>query len=161
MSIKLLDVTVESCPAARLIGKRYEGIPNWGEWWENDWFSVLEPTPALPFNGDAYLGAVRVVDGRPERWIGMLFPAGTDVPEGFASVEIPPLSYAVCYMQGPEGSGDFFALDTHSMCLQALTARSLQRKEDHWCLERYNCPRWTTPDASGNVILDYAISIEA
>lgn len=161
MAVQLLEVQVETCPAARLIGKRYEGIPNWGEWWENDWFSVLERNPSLPFNGDAYLGAVRIVNGQPERWVGMLFPADTEVPEGFASVDIPPLSYAVCYLQGPEGSGDFLAWDTHNRCLQEIAAQDLHRKEDDWCFERYNCPRWTTPDESGNVVLDYAIAIEA
>ena len=35
-----------------------------------------------------------------------------------------------------------------------------KRKEDDWCFERYNCPRFTTPDEKGNVILDYGISIE-
>ena len=35
----------------------------------------------------------------------------------------------------------------------------LERKENDWCFERYNCPRYTTPDENGNVILDYAVSI--
>ena len=41
MAVKILEVKRESCPATRLIGKKYEQGPNWGEWWENDWFSVL------------------------------------------------------------------------------------------------------------------------
>lgn len=32
---------------------------------------------------------------------------------------------------------------------------------DDWCFERYSCPRFTTPDAEGSVILDYGISVEA
>ena len=36
MSIKLLEIKKESCPAARLIGKKQAGSPNWNEWWENN-----------------------------------------------------------------------------------------------------------------------------
>ena len=34
-------------------------------------------------------------NGMPERWIGMLFPANTDVTEGFEYVDIEPLDYAI------------------------------------------------------------------
>ncbi len=161
MSVKILEVKRESCPAARLIGKKYEGSANWGEWWANDWFAELEKRPALPFNGDAYIGAVRIVDGMPERWIGMLFPAETEVPDGFEYVDIQALDHAVCYLQDKEGSGEFYTMDTHNMCLEELKTNGFKRKEDGWCFERYNCPRFTTPDESGNVILDYALSIES
>lgn len=33
MSAEIIDMVREFCPAARLIGKRYEGAPNWVEWW--------------------------------------------------------------------------------------------------------------------------------
>lgn len=160
MSVKILEIKQESCPAARFIGKKYEGSANWGEWWENNWFTVLEAMPALPFNGDAYIGAVHIVDGMPEFWIGMFFPEGTEVPEGFEAVDMEPLKYAVCYLQDKENSGDFYTMDTHNRCLDELKALGWKRKEDDWCFERYNCPRFTTPDEQGNVILDYGISIE-
>ncbi len=158
--MKILEVKRESCPAARLIGKRYKKGVNWGEWWANDWFSKLEVNPRLPFNGDAYIGAVHIVDGKPERWIGELFPVDTEVPEGFDYVDMEPLEYAVCYLYDKENSGEFYTKDTHNMCLEELKAHHLKRKEDDWCVERYNCPRFTTPDEEGNVILDYAVSIE-
>ena len=159
MAIKILEVKKESCPATLFIGKRYNGNVNWGEWWANDWFSVLEKNPCIPFNGDAYIGAVHIVDGMPEYWIGMFFPIGTEVPEGFESVEIEALDYAVCYLQGKEGSNEFYSMETHNLCLEEIKHLGLQRKEDYWCFERYNCPRFTTPDADGNVILDYGIAI--
>lgn len=160
MAVKILEVKRESCPAARLIGKRYVDGPNWGEWWEHDWFARLEEAPRLPINGDAYIGAVHIADGGPEHWIGMLFPAGTEVPEGFEAVDIDPLEYAVFYLCDQENSGEFYTMETHNRCLEELRAQGLKRKEDDWCFERYNCPRFTTPDEKGNVILDYAISIE-
>ncbi len=159
MAVRILEVQKEHCPPARLIGKRYENHPNWGEWWENDWFSKLEASPRLPFNGDACIGAVRIVKGRPERWIGMFFPAGTDVPEGFESVDIAALDYAVCYLCDRENSTDFYSMDTHNRCLEVLKEHHFVRSEDDWCFERYQCPRFTTPDEQGNVILDYGIAV--
>ena len=72
---------------------------------------------------------------------------------------IEALDYAVCYLQGKEGSSEFYAMETHNLCLEEIKRLGLQRKEDDWCFERYNCPRFTTPDADGNVILDYGIAI--
>ena len=160
MALNILEIKKESCPAARLIGKKYEKAPNWSEWWENDWFSILEQNKCLPINGDAYIGAVHIVNGMPERWIGMLFPINTTVPDQFDYVDIEPLEYAICYLYDKENSNNFYTMDTHNKCLEQLKALGLKRKENDWCFERYNCPRFTTPDEKGNVILDYAISIE-
>ena len=159
MAVKILNIQKESCPRALFIGKRYEGAPDWGEWWANDLFAKLEVHPRLPFNDDAYIGMVRVLSGAPERWIGMFFPEGTPVPEGFEAVEIPPMDYAVCYLQAKEGSSEFFAPEAHQLCLEAIKAKGMTRREDDWCFERCQCPRYTAPDADGNVILDYGISI--
>ncbi len=161
MAVEILEVKKESCPKARLIGKKYEGIPNWGEWWENNWFETLETNQRLSFNGDAYIGGVHIVNGMPEYWIGMLFPENTEVPEGFEYVDIAPLDYAICYLYDKENSSEFYTIDTHNQCLEKLKEYNWKRKEDDWCLERYNCPRFTTVDEKGNVILDYAISIES
>ena len=160
MAVKILEIKQESCPAARLIGKKYTNGVNWGEWWENNWFATLEAMPSLSINGDAYIGAVHVVDGMPEFWIGMFFPVETKVPDGFQYVDIEPLTYAVCYLQDKEGSGEFYTMETHNRCLEELKVQGMKRKEDDWCFERYNCPRFTTPDENGNVILDYGIAIE-
>lgn len=160
MAVKIIEIKKESCPAARLIGKKYGEAPNWGEWWENNWFETLEAKERLTFNGDAYIGAVHIVDGMPEYWIGMFFPADTEVPESFEYVDIEPLDYAVCYLSDKENSGEFYTMDTHNMCLAKLKTCHFKRKEDDWCFERYNCPRFTTPDEKGNVILDYGISID-
>ena len=159
MAVEIIEIKREHCPAARLIGKRYEAAPNWGEWWQNGWFDRLEAQPRLPFNGDAYFGMVRIADGKPERWIGMLFPPDAPVPEGFEAADIPPMAYAVCYLKAQEGSPDFYAPETHEACLALIRANGMTRLEDNWCFERYQCPRFTTPDENGCVILDYGISI--
>lgn len=159
MAVKILEIKKESCPKTRFIGKKYIDGVNWGEWWDNDWFSKIEVNKTLPFNTDAYVGAVHIVNGMPERWIGMFFSADTEVPEGFDYVDIEAMDYAVCYLYDKENSSDFYSMDTHNMCLEALKENGFKRKEDDWCFERYNCPRFTTADEDGCVILDYGIAI--
>ena len=160
MSIVIKKLERESFPSTRLIGKKYSSGPDWAQWWSEDWFSVLEQAERSPVNGDAFIGGVHIVDGMLEYWVGMLFPAETAVPDGFEYADIEPLECVVCYLYGKEGDSGFYTMDTHNMCLDALRARGLKRKEDDWCFERYNCPRFTTPDERGNVILDYIISLE-
>ena len=160
MSVRILEIKKESCPASRFIGKKYIDFPNWGEWWENGWFEALEQLPWLPINDSGYIGAVHIVSGKPEYWIGMFFPAETAVPNGFDCIEVGPTDYAVCYLYAKDMDPELHSMDTHNACLDALKAVGFQRKEDDWCFERYNCPRFTTPDALGNIILDYAISVK-
>lgn len=155
--MKIIDIQRESWPECLLIGKKGT---NWGEWWSNGWFESLEQQPALPENGDAYIGAVRVANGAPERWIGMYFPVGTPVPEGYEAMHIPAKKYAVCYLLDREGSGDFYTMETHQACLAALAEQGFTRSEDDWCFERYNCPRFTSPDEAGMVVLDYGIAVK-
>ena len=89
----------------------------------------------------------------------MFFPADTPVPEGFDAANLPAADYAVCYLQAEENSPDFYNPATHSLCLKALQQKGWMHPEDGWRFERYQCPRFTTPDASGKVILDYGLVI--
>ena len=155
MSAEIIDMVREFCPAARLIGKRYEGAPNWVEWWENGWFNALEKLPMLPFNGDAYIGAQQ---GETTHWIGMLFPANPTVPAGFDFIDLPSTQYAVCFLRDAEGSADLYSAQTRKQCLERISAMS-RPIADGWRLERYNCPRFTAPDDQGRVILDWAVEI--
>ncbi|MBQ3231486.1 MAG: hypothetical protein IJA93_00840 [Clostridia bacterium] len=103
---------------------------------------------------------MRIIDGRPERWIGMLFPPDAEAPEGFEKTQIEDTVFAVVYLCGKEGSSDFYTMETHEMCLGKLKEMNLIRKENDWCIERYQCPRFTAPDEAGNVVLDYAIAVQ-
>ena len=163
ISIEIRKVYKESFPALRFIGKRYTDKDDigakWGEWHQNGWFDEIETLGASPENDDAYLGAKRIQNGELEYWIGMFFPAGTNAPEGFVSVDIAPLDVATCWVYGND-PGELSGFDAHNQCLAELPKHNFVRKEDDWCFERYNCPRFISPDEQGNVILDYCISIE-
>lgn len=161
MAVKITKVSREHFPSLRFIGRRYSANEHfgakWGEWWANDLFTPLDRLGGHSVNGDAYIGAKRIVDGMLEYWIGMFFAPGTEVPEGYEFVDMDAINYAVFWIYGNENEVATF--DAHNLCLCELSKHGMVRREDDWCFERYNCPRYTTPDAAGNVILDYGISI--
>lgn len=115
---------------------------------------------AVSENGDSYIGAMRVVNGVFEYWIGMFLAADSPVPDGYEYVDIAPLDYAVFWLYGDEKNGELYGIENHNMCLEEICRQGWKMTEDCWCFERYNCPRFTTPDEKGNVILDYGIAID-
>lgn len=151
----------ETCPAARFIGKKYSGPADWGEWWANGWFDTLENMPGLlPINDGGYSEAIHTANGTTEHWLGMFFSADVDTPAGFESVDMPAIDYAVCYLYGNPDNGELFGHTAHEQCLEALKEQGISHREGDWCFQRCNCPRFTEPDELGNVVLDYAISID-
>lgn len=162
----IVQIIREDMPAARFIGKRYPAGTNfgaqWGQWFGNGWFEPLDQLEGrAAINQDSYCGAMHVVNGEVEYWIGMFFAPTAEAPEGYESIDLGPLSFAVCYLRDKPESPELFGLAAHNRCLEELRGQGMTRKEDDWCFERYQCPRYTTPDAEGNIILDYGIAIEA
>lgn len=171
MAAKLVKVEKASFPAVRLIGRRYTEADRkdgtfshkWGEWFARGLFSALEKLP-LPekdcFCDGSYIGAMRMLDGVFEYWIGMFFPPDAAVPEGYSHADLPENSLALFWIYGNEGSGELYGMSAERLCQAELDQRGWTRKADGWHFERYNCPRFTAPDAEGNVILDYGIPLE-
>ncbi|MDD2481725.1 MAG: GyrI-like domain-containing protein [Lutispora sp.] len=166
--VEIIKVYRESLPSLRLIGKRYTdrdrdvngGFGNkWGEWFEKGYFRALEELGSLPENGDAYLGCMRCV-GEFEYWIGMFFPEETPVPDGYMYVDIPSGDLGTCWIRGREDNGEIYGQEPHEMCISKIKEAGWQLSEDPWFIERYNCPRFTTPDEKGKVILDYCIYLK-
>lgn len=148
---------LETIPDVMLVGKRYtDGDRDqygsfgekWGQWHTNGWFSRIEKS-GKP-QEESFVGAMRITETGFEYWIGMLM-ASSEVPEGFESVEIPGGGLAVCYLYGSENGGDIYGM--HDACVAAWMEKGWTPAG--WFMERYNCPRFTTPDDKGNVILDY------
>ncbi len=87
---------------------------------------------------------------------GMMMKPGCPVPGGgFVSRPVAASSAAVGWIQGA---------DTQDVCMQAheYTNKALEEKGYtcegfSWSMELYNCPRFTTPDAQGQITLDYYI----
>ncbi|MCL2352178.1 MAG: hypothetical protein FWC55_06560 [Firmicutes bacterium] len=159
----------QDVPALRFVGKKYgdedrEGGgfgAKWGLFFENGWLGVLERSAGgrnvkeIYEDGDAYIGLMRWKDGEPfQYWIGMFLPAGAETPEGFAAVDFPAASLGVCWVRGPESE----VFMKEEMCAERLLAEGMEVVPDgegaYWFFERYQCPRFTTPDEQGNIILD-------
>ncbi|MCI8633876.1 MAG: GyrI-like domain-containing protein [Lachnospiraceae bacterium] len=169
MAAELAGVKKTALPKARFIGicytekDRENGTfgAKWGEWFATNRFQALEALGALEESEGAYAAAMRMTEGGRdmEYWIGMLFPAGTEAPEGYAYVDMAPQEYALLWIRGNEQSGEIYGETAWNLCLGALQKNGWTIKEDGWSFEIYNCPRFTTPDQDGNVILDYLIPL--
>ena len=172
--MKITRIYTQHFPARRFIGKKY-GDPDrvngsfgrqWGEFFENGWFDILEKaaetSPEEGFeDGGAYIGLMRCKDGDPfEYWVGMFLPPETPVPDGFASRDFAEGELGVGWIYGLE-----WELYGHESDVAAkLGEEGISIKNDaegaYWFFERYACPRFTTPDAEGNVILDIGFFAE-
>lgn len=161
--VEIIKTYKESLPALRLIGKRYTdrdrnadgGFGNkWCEWFEKGYFKRLEQLVSLPENEGAYVGCMRCVD-EFEYWIGMFFPEGTPAPDGYEYTDINAGDIGTCWIHGREDNGEIYGQEPHNMCMSKIIEGGWQLAENACFFERYNCPRFTTPDENGKVILDY------
>jgi len=155
--------------AMRFIGKKYadEDRVNgnfgskWGEWHSNGWFETIERQidgniKEIYEDGDAYIGLMRGGHGEPfEYWIGIFMPDGTSVPDGFDCIDFPAGELGVCWIYGKEH--EVFMLE--GKCGERLEAEGFGVLTE-WCFERYTCPRFTTPDEKGNIILDVCFFVK-
>ena len=159
--MEIRNVFTEKVPDGRLIGKRYVGMgnfaPKWGEFFQNGWFDALEAAGGR--NEFDYVGMMRTVGGTYEYWIGMMFNPGADAPEGFDYADVDGFEAAVFWIYGDEKSGELYS--QCGTCMRVMKERGWQWDDEGWHIERYNCPRFTTPDEQGNVILDYYIQMKA
>lgn len=163
---EVVRVYKESFPEIRFIGKRYGDADRgadggfgwkWDEWFQKGYFEPLMALPKESINGDAYIGFMRFTH-ELEYWIGMFFPAGTPVPEGFASIDLPAGDVGICWIYGRDDTGELYGPQAHEMCVAKL-------EESGWsiqmpCFERYVDERFIQPDEKGNVIVDYGIYLK-
>ena len=94
-------------------------------------------------------------DGTFTYIVGMLMKAGTPAPEGYDFEDMAAGSAAVGWIKGKEPA---IYQVSHVKTESAMEAQGLVMDPDRqWCMELYNCPRFTTPDENGDKILDYYI----
>lgn len=158
----------EEIPAMRFIGKKYHDYSGWGEWFANGWFETIENSMGgtdkileIWENGGAYVGLECRKNGALlEYWIGMFTPENTAIPEGFAHLDFPKSSLGTCWVYGKEE-------EVHGAvgnCWESLRNAGMQIAVDDNGIEKSFenclCPRFTAPDAKGNVILDYCCFVK-
>ena len=164
---EIIKVYREEIPAMRFIGKSYPNFGHWGDFFANGWFDAIESAMgginailALWKNGGAYVGLERRKEGESFRsCLGMFTPANTPVPEGFDYIDFPAGALGTVWIYGTEK-------DVHRMKGKkaALAENGLELVTDEsgavWSFENCICPRYTTPDEHGNVILDYCYFVK-
>ncbi|MCL2363095.1 MAG: hypothetical protein FWC71_00345 [Defluviitaleaceae bacterium] len=158
---EITKVYKECVDAKRFIGKKYsheDGMHGgyghkWGEWFQEGYFDVLEK---LGDTGDGQIGLMTQQNGVFVYYIGYFMPPGTDAPEGYEYVDFPAGELGVSYVQGKDGE----VYGHGKQCADKLVEAGILNRD--WCIsrggwefERYVCPRFTTPDADGKIILDH------
>lgn len=172
MAIEMTNIYAERFPALRFIGKRYTDADRdeagsfrkkWCEWWKQDRFTQMEnAVSCAPFTEDPIgLMTMRGDMSGFTYWIGLFFPAGTALPEGYDSLDLPESKIGVGWVCGKEETGEIYGRAHEQVCKKlnenGLGAfRNDITDTDTYCFfERYHCPRFTQKDANGNVTLDY------
>lgn len=70
-------------------------------------------------------------------------------------IDIPAGDIGICWIYGNESTGELYGIEPHNACVKKIEEQGWKVAENSWFFERYQCPRFTTPDEKGNVILDY------
>ena len=174
MAMEIIQAYREHVPALRFIGKRYTNGDRggdggfgaqWDQWHEANGFTALRRAVGAPVFDSSQPGlmTMRGDMGDFAYWIGLFFPAGTAVPEGYGFVDLPESDLGTAWVRGSLESGELFG-DAHGKVCKKLAERGLGEfrsdiagpGSDTYCFaERYQCPRFTEKDAEGRVILDY------
>lgn len=162
----------QSVPAMRFMGKRYGDADRtdggfgkqWGQWFSSGWFEVLEKgcvAKAAYEDGDAYIGLMRWKEGEPfQYWIGMFCPEHAAVPEGYGFVDFEQADLGVAWLYGKDGEVYGQEAKCGASCQNEGYKIIPDGQGAYWFFERYGCPRFTTPDDKGNIILDICHYIE-
>ncbi|MBE5776448.1 MAG: AraC family transcriptional regulator [Clostridiales bacterium] len=167
----IVKTYAQSAPSMRLVGRRYKNSDRqngtfahlWDQWFTQGLFEPLEKLSA-PIPGyadqDAYLGFMQVDEDDPDAfsyWIGMFLRENTPVPDGYEYLDVPANKMHVAWIRGKADTGEVYACN-EDVCLKALAENGLptRAQQGKWaCMERYQCPRFTTPDAENCIVLDF------
>ena len=169
--IRVVRIERQRFPACRFAGIRYKNSDRrdgtfshlWGEWFQTGRFDALEAlqTPefraAFPDAG-AYWALMRSNSGAPEDfeyWIGMFLPPDA-AADGVETLPFPASEAAVCWLKGPEEE----LSPLEGQCFAFLRGEGFEPAAGAYFFERYACPRFTTPDEDGGVILDLGFFTE-
>jgi predicted transcriptional regulator YdeE len=132
----------------------------WGACFAENIFAPLEAQAEQVYD-PAYVGVMvdwDRGDGEFSYIVGMLMKEGAAVPEGYQSRELDACRAAVGWIKGVEAE---VYQSAHSLTEHELRGQGYTGEKMRWCMELYNCPRFTQPDENGEIILDYYIPIDA
>lgn len=170
--MEIVKSYVQKMPAFRFIGKCYGDEDRvdggfgaqWGECFGTDFFGSIERAvtgESIGEDSDAFIGLMRCKEGEPFVYaIGMFVPADTQAPEGMTAIDFPASTFGICWLHGFESELYCHEPDAAARLGEEGHMIVNDEKGACWFFERYACPRFTTPDAEGKVILDIGFFIE-
>ncbi len=162
---KLIQLEIKSLGEWCVVGKEIKvqmGMENpipafWDKCFADGTFRALEELDDFVLCTD-YVGFMcdfQGVDNTFTYICGMMMKPGCPVPDGFVSYPVASSSAAVGWIQGD--STKDVCMTAHEHTAKALEEKGYTNEGFTWSMELYNCPRFTTPDAQGQIILDYYI----
>ena len=174
MAIEVTKVYREHFPALRFIGKRYTNDDRtnggfgkqWGDWWKNDLFIKLKKNISIAPFDEATIGLMTIRGDKSDftYWIGLFFPSGSNVPDGFDFLDLPESNIGTGWVCGKEENGEIYGGPPHEAVCKRLKEEKIgefrndikgEGSNTYCFFERYNCPRFTVKDTNGNITLDY------
>ena len=169
---KLVNFTVIDLPDLFAVGKvlqtnmaevsKANPIPAfWDACFTDGTFNQIEKSSETLYNPD-YIGLMynyNAATGDFCYMCGMLLTKEYLPSSDFRSYHLEPIKTAISWIRGA---------DTIEICSKA---HDLSMKAIHdegydwanaagWVIELYNCPRFTSPDSEGHLILDYYVPIQ-
>jgi predicted transcriptional regulator YdeE len=169
---ELIKFEVKKLPGLKLVGKelRYNmeahmkgdnRIPAfWEKCFEDGTFSLLEKQVDFVYD-NSHVGIMMdwdKGDGDFSYIVGMLMKDGVSLPEGYICRDIKETDVAIGWIKG-ENTADVCSV-AHPLTEKAIKENGYKCEQMKWCMELYNCPRFTQPDENGDIVLDYYIPVD-
>ena len=171
--------TIEQ-PEILIVGKLARPNPNdvaagkntlpafWDKCFADGTFTTLEALTDF-IHDPAYVGYMDDLnftppDGDFDYICGMMMKPGTPVPEGFVARTVLPVKVAVAWVKGRDAVDICTnANNAHVLTMKAMAEHDMLPNEEFkrrcWAMEVYNKERFTTPDAEGNIIVDFYVPV--
>ena len=133
----------------------------WGRSFKDGTFATLEALAGF-VHDPAYVGFMNGYDPATNEMnylVGMLLKPGAPVPEGFTAFSVPAAKVGVAWVKGKQDQVKELCQAAHGLTDQKIREAGL-KTQWRWGMEVYTRERFNTPDAGGNVIVDYWLPCE-
>ena len=133
----------------------------WDECFETNAFAPLEAQADYVYD-DSYVGLMCDWERGDDYFsyiIGMMMREGASVPEGYETFTLEACDVGVGWIEGKDVAD--VCSHAHEFTQKAIEDAGHKCEKLTWCMELYNCPRFTTPDKDGYIVLDYLIPLDS
>ena len=132
------------------------GAKLWEQCFADGTFATLEALKEY-IHEDAYVGYMdeyNPTSGEFNYLCGMIMKPGVPVPEGFTARTLPATKIGVAWIKGKQGQVSEICTAAYNLTPAAIVQKGM-KMAGNWTMEVYTCPRFTTPDENGDIIIDF------